>query len=102
MAQVDAALEIGVVRGHVVRSDQVVDTPAGATDRGHNVVSRPHLRYVRSHGLDLAEAFVADDQEFESRRRGAILGRVDLFVRPVDTDTQNLDEDAATPGDLVD
>jgi len=41
---------------------------------------------------------VADDQEFESRRRGAILGRVDLFVRPVDTDPQNLDEDAATPG----
>src|SRR5262249_12662069 len=74
---------------------------AGATDRCHDVVSRPHLRHVRSDGLDLPKALVPDDQEIESRRRSAVLGRIDLLVRPVDTHAENLDQDAATSWDLV-
>src|SRR5215510_11125015 len=101
VAQVDPTLEVGVVRGHVVRPDQVVDARARATNGGDDIVARPNLRHVRPDGLDLPKALVSDDQEVESSGRRTVLGRVDFLVGTVDADAEYLDQDAATARDLV-
>ena len=101
VAQVDPALEVDVVGGHVVGADQVVEARARPADGGHDVVAGLHLGHVLPDRLDPAEPFVADDQEVMPVGGGAVLRRVDLLVRPVDADAQDLDEDAPAAGDVV-
>ena len=87
MAQVDAALVVSVVGGHVVGADQVIDALAGPAHRGHDVVAGLYLGDIRADGFHLAEALVADDQEVVSGRRRTVLGGVDLFVGSVYTNS---------------
>ena len=46
VSQVDPALDVGVVRAHVVGADQVVEAPPGAADGGDDMVARLHLRHL--------------------------------------------------------
>src|SRR2546430_16637802 len=39
MAQVDTTLVVGVISGHIVRADQVVDTLAWPAHSGHDVIA---------------------------------------------------------------
>src|SRR5262249_56604734 len=50
----------------------------------------------------LAEAFVPDDEHVMAVGGGAVLRSVDLLVRAVDADPEDLHENAAAPGDVVD
>src|SRR5205085_9492750 len=59
-------------------------------------------RDVRPDLLDDAEALVAGDEEVVARGRGAVFGRVDLLVGPVDADAQHPDLHAAAVGDVAD
>ena len=101
MPQVDAALEVGVVGGHVVGADEVVETLAGAPHRRHHVIAGTELGDVLAHRLDPPEALVTRDQEVVSLGGRAVLGRVDLLVGPVDADAQHLDEHPAPARDVA-
>jgi hypothetical protein len=101
MAQVDAALVVDVVGGHVIGADQVIDTLAGPAHGGDDIVVGSQFGHVRAYGFHAAEAFVADDQEIVSWRGGAVFGRVDFLVGTVHTDTKNLYQYSPAVGDLV-
>ena len=101
VAQVDAALVVRVVGGHVVGADQVIDALAGAAHGGDDVVAGLHFGDIRPDGFDLAEALVADDQEVVSGRRRAVFGGVDFFVGSVHADAQNLYQHATAVGNLI-
>src|SRR6266853_3274427 len=100
MPQVDAPFEIGIVGGHILQPDLIVDAETGPTDHRDHVVAGRKLGHVRTDLLDLAKALVADDQEVEAVRGGAVLRGIDLFVRSVDADTQNPHQDSPAAGDL--
>src|SRR5262249_4525513 len=87
MAQVDAALVVDIVRGHVVGADLVVDTVTRPTHGGHDVVARTKLSHVGPHGFYPSEALVPDDQEVISRGRCPVFRGVDLLVGSVNADT---------------
>src|SRR6266852_6333115 len=83
VAQIDAALVVRVVRGHVVGADQVINAFARPAHRGHNVVAGFHFGDTGADGFVLTEALVTNDQEIKSRGRCSVLGGVDLFVGSV-------------------
>jgi len=56
------------------------------------------LGHVRTHLLHLAETLMADYEEVEAVRGGAVCRCIDL--RPVDSDPEDLYEDAPAGGDL--
>ena len=100
MAQVDAALEVDVVGGHIVLADGVIDAVSRATDGGDDVVARSQPRDVRSDPLHPAETLVTDDQEVVALRGLTILGGVDLLVGSVDSHTKNCDQHSAPVGNV--
>ena len=95
MAEIDATLEVGVVGGHVLQADPVVDARSWAPYGRYNVVACLEVRNLWSCLLDHAEALMPDDQVVVTGWRRAVLGGVDLLVGTVDADTENLDEHAA-------
>src|SRR5262249_43171560 len=101
MAEVDAALIVGVVSGHVVGTDMVIDTGAWPAHRRHHIVAEPQFRDIRPNSLDLAKTFVAKNQEIVPSGRHAIFGGVDLAVGAVDAHTQHLDQDPPAIGNVV-
>src|SRR5258706_11679959 len=100
MPQVDAPFEISIVCGHILQPDLIVDAETGPADHRDHIVAGRKFGHFRTDFLDLAKALVADDQEVEAVRRGTVLRGVDLLVRPVDADAENLHEDSSAPGDL--
>ena len=98
MPQVDPPLVVHVVRRHVVGADPVVDARAGPADGRHHVVARRQLGHVGPDRLHPAEALVAGHEKVVARRRGAVLGRVDLLVGAVHADPQHLDQHARPSG----
>src|SRR5208283_3260622 len=99
--QVDAPLVIGVVGGHIVRADQVIDARTRAAYRGHDVVARLQLRGIRTDSFHLAETLMADDQKIVSWGRCTVLGSVDFFVGSVNDYAQNFDQHTAAVWNLV-
>ena len=89
VAQVNAALEIRVICGHVVRADQVVDTVAGPADSSYDVVPGLNLGDIRAHSFHLAEAFMADNEKVVSRRCCAVFGGVNFLVGAIHTDPED-------------
>src|SRR6266851_5000211 len=83
VAQIDAALVVRVVRGHVVGADQVINALAWPANSRHDVVAGPHFGDIWADGLNLTETLVADDQEVVSGRRCSVFSGVDLFVGAV-------------------
>src|SRR5262249_46397991 len=86
MTKVDSTFEVSIVGRHVVGADKIVDARPGTTDGGDHIIARLYLRDVWTNGFDLAETFVADDQEVVSRRRLTIFGGIDFLVGAVDPD----------------
>ena len=86
VTQIDATLEVRIVRRHVVRADQIVDARAGPAHSSHYVITRLHFSHVWTNRFNLPETFMTNDQEILSGRRLAILSGIDLFVRAIDTD----------------
>jgi hypothetical protein len=100
VAEVDAALVVDVVGGHVIGADDVVDAVAGPAYRGDDVVPHRQLGDVGPHRLDPAEALVPDHQEIEPFRRRPVLGGVDLLVGSVHPDSQHLHQHSTPAGDV--
>ena len=101
VTQVDAALVVDVVGGHVVGADEVVNTLAGAAHGGDDIVAGLHFGDIRPDRFDLAKAFVADDEVIVSGRRCAVFGGVDFFVGAVNADAQNFYQYAAAVWNLI-
>jgi hypothetical protein len=96
--QVDPALVVLGVRGHVLETDLVVRTVARATHRGDDVVSGPEKRDVWTDGLYPSEHFVTDHEEVVTVRGMTVLRGVDLAIGAVHTDPKDPHQDAAPIG----
>lgn len=83
VAQVDTALEVGIVGGHVISADLVVDAGPRPAHSGHHVVARLEFRDFRTYCFHSSKAFVTGDKEIIPLRRRAVLSCVDLFIRAV-------------------
>jgi len=75
-----------------------IDARSGPPHRGHGVVAGLQACDVRPHGLDAADALVAQDEEAIAGRRRAVLRGVALAVGAVDAEPEDLHEDAAAAG----
>src|SRR2546421_6454940 len=95
-SQVDAALEVGVVRSHVVGADLIVETRTRAAHGESNIVAGLKLSNVRANVFHTAKTLMSDNQIVAAVRRGPIFGGIDFLVRAVDTDAKNLHEHAAS------
>src|SRR2546430_2392085 len=102
MPEIDAALEVGVIRGHVRVADLVVNAGTRTAHGGDDVVAGPELGDVGPHFLDAAKALVADNQKVVPIRRGAILRRVDFLVGAVNTNAKHFDQYSAAAADFLD
>src|SRR5829696_8239419 len=95
--EVDPTLVVDVVRGEVLEPDPVVDAVARPPHCRDDVTSRPdRVRDVRPDLEHATEALVAGNQKALAGRRFTVLGRVDLLVRPVDADAEDLHQHAPT------
>ena len=68
----------------------------------HDVITRFHFSHVWANCFNLSKTLVTDDQKIVSRRRLAVLGGVDLFVRAIDADAQHAHQHAASIRDVAD
>ena len=84
MAEVDAPLEVGIIRGHVIGTDQVINASSGPAHCCHDIIPRLQLGHVRANGFDAAESFMANHEEVETGRSRAVLSGIDFFVGAVD------------------
>jgi hypothetical protein len=100
--QVDAALVVRLVGGHVVGADPVVDAVTGPTHRSYHVVAGFKIPYVGPDLQHAPERLVTGDQDIVALGCHAVLGIVDLLVCPVHAYAQHLDEDPPAIGDIVD
>jgi hypothetical protein len=91
--QVDPMLVVAVVRGEVGQADLVVDAVPCLADDGDHVVARRQLGHVRADLPHHAEPLVAEDEVVVAGRRGAVVPGIDLLVRPVQADPQDVDLD---------
>ena len=101
MAAADAALEVHLVRGHVVGTDLVVDAGASASHGRNDVVTRRDLAHVRTDGLHSAEVFMADRQKVVAVRSGAVFAGIDLLIGAVDAAAQQAHQHPAAVRHLV-
>ena len=95
VSQVDATFQIDIVGRHVLQTNPVVGARAGTTDRGHDVVAWLELADVWSHGHDLPETLVPENQIVVSWRGGPVLGGVDLLVGAVHPHLEHADQHAS-------
>src|SRR5436190_2107497 len=96
VAQIDAALEVGVISSHVICTDEVINALAGTANRGDHIITRLQFGHIRADSFDAAESFMADHQEVEAGGSCTIFSRVDLFVSAVHANSQNLYQDTPT------
>src|SRR5690242_8576729 len=101
VAQVDAALVVDVIGGHVIGSDKVVDALTGATYGGDDVVAGLHFGDIRPDSFHLSETFVADDEKVVSGRCCAVFRSIDLLVGTIDADAENFYQDSAAVWNLI-
>ncbi len=101
MQQIDAALEVGVVSGHVLQADFVVDAHSGAADRRDDVIAGGKFADMRADSFHAAKTFVPEDQKFIAGRRSAVFGGVDFLVGAVHADARQFHEHAAPVRNLV-
>src|SRR6185437_15900983 len=98
--QVDAALVIDLVGGHVLQTNLVVDALAGAAHAGDDKHAGPDgAGHVGANADHLPKVFVAGDEKVGAIRRLPILGLVDFAVGAIDAHAQHLDQHAAPAGD---
>src|SRR5262245_60237317 len=102
VAEVDATLVVGLLAGHIVGADEVVDRAAGAADGGGDVVARLNALHVGADFLNDAKGLVTDDEVAVAWRSVAVEGVVDLAVGGIDADFQHADEDAFAAGNVGD
>jgi hypothetical protein len=100
--QVDAALAVRLVGGHVGEADPVVDSVSRTPDRRHHVIAGYNVANVRPDLEHAPEGLVARHQEVVALGRRPVLGVVDLLVRPVHPDPQDLYEHAASVRYILD
>ena len=101
MQQVDAAFIVGLVDGHVIMTDLVVDAVSRPPHRGGYIVARLQLGDTVSHLHHPPEALVANDEEIIAGRSAAIFSRVDLLVGTVDSNLENLDKNSTPVGNCI-
>ena len=100
MSQIDAALVIDLVGGHVLQANLIVDAAAGAAHAGDDKHAWPNGGgHVGANADDLPKVFVAGDEEVGPLRRLPILGLVDFAVSAIDAHAQHLDQYAAPAWD---
>ena len=102
VAKVDAPLEVGIVGGHVVRADQVIETSPRSPNCGDDIISRLQLSHIRTNRFHPAETFMSDDQKVVSRRSCAVFCGIDLFVGAIHSDAKNSNQHSSPIGNLVD
>src|SRR5262249_44130747 len=95
VTQVDSALEVSVIGGHVVRADQVINASAWPANGSDHIIANFQFGHVAAYCLDTAETLMANDEEIKSRRSGPVFRGIDLFVGSIDTYTQNFNQHAA-------
>ena len=101
MQQIDAALVVGIVGGHVVGADEVVDTLAGPAYGRYHVIAGLQLADIGADFFHHTKAFVAGDQKIVAFRRRAILCRIDLFVSAIHAHAQHAHQHSAPIGDGI-
>src|SRR5215471_10928725 len=100
VAEIDAPFKVGVVRGHILQPDPVVNAATRPAHHGHDVVAGDELHNVRSDFFYAAEALVPYHEKIEALRSGAVLGCVDFLVRTVHADAKDLYQNSASAGDV--
>src|SRR5262249_30680573 len=95
------AFEVSVVGGHVVGADKVIQTAARPANRGDNVVPRAEFGDVRPDGFNATKSFVTNHKVVVSGRCRAVLGGIDFSIGSVNSDAQDLHQDAAPVQHLV-
>src|SRR5262249_46429902 len=93
-------LEVRIVGGEVLHPDRIVEARPGPADHRHHQVSALELADCRTDLDHAAEALVAEDEKVGTDRGFAVLGALDLPVRAVHADPENLDAHSAPTGDV--
>src|SRR5215208_6996709 len=92
----DSALPVGVVGAQVLEADLVVDAPARPPHGRDHELPRGDLPWHgRTRLDDDSQALVPGDQHVLARRCLAVLTRVELLVRAVDSHSQDLYENSS-------
>ena len=83
--EIDAVLEVCVVRSRIVLADFVVNTAARSPDSGRYIVSGGEFGNVFTDLFDYTEALVPNDKEIASRRGCPVFGGVYFLVGSVNS-----------------
>src|SRR5262249_21076454 len=87
--EIDAAFVVGLVCGHVVSADEVIDTFPRTADRGYNKVTGFQLAHIWAYLLHHPKAFMTRDQKVISLRSASVFGGIDFFVGAINAHAQN-------------
>jgi predicted amidohydrolase len=101
VAEVNPALIIRIVGGHIVRADLIVDTLTGPANRRDDIIARLKVRDVWTDSFHTPKALVTEDQEVISWRRGAVFRSIDLLVGTINANPQDFDENSAAIGHIL-
>jgi hypothetical protein len=91
----------GLVGGHVVGADTVVDAGARTPDGSHHVIAGLDTAHVLADLEHAPEGLVAGDQDFVALGGCAVLGVINLLIGPVYTDAEHFYKYPATVWDVV-